>query len=256
MARAQALNGAGNLAWSQGDYGQATVWYEESMILWQQIGDMTRVACALCNLGMVLHEQGDLSGAQARYEESLALHRQQRDLDRWSIAATLNNLGQAVHKQGDWARAHALLTESLSLKREIGDDAGSAATLGNLADLASAEGDDQRAAALYRDSVALYHELGDQGGIAACCEGIAHMAVQPKNAAGDAVRAARLLAAASKLRIVAHLPLPPAEQIRYYERDLSDLRHALGDRIFEEAWTAGQTLSIDQIIADVMASAP
>jgi len=105
--RARALNGAGNLAWNQGDYAGATAWYEESIALWRRVGDAVGIARSLGNLGMVLHEQGDLSGARARYEESLALHRQQSDLDLWSIAATLNNLGRAVHEQGDGARARA-----------------------------------------------------------------------------------------------------------------------------------------------------
>jgi len=68
--RARALNGAGNLAWNQGDYARATAWYEESIILWRQVGDAVGVARALSNLGMILHERGDLGGARARYEES------------------------------------------------------------------------------------------------------------------------------------------------------------------------------------------
>jgi len=252
--RAQALNGAGNLAWSQGDYARATAWYEESIVFWRQVGDAVGIARALSNLGLVLHEQGGLGGAQARYEESLALHRQQRDLDLWSIAATLNNLGRAVHEQGDRARARALFAESLALKREIGDSAGAAATLGNLADVASTDGDYAHAATLYRDSVALYEELGDPGGIAAGCEGMAHMAAQVESAAADPLRAVRLLAAANALRTAIDLPLPPAEHSHYYGQNLTTLRQALGDRAFEDAWAGGQALSVEQIVAEVLAS--
>ncbi len=251
--RARALNGGGNLAWGQGDYARATAWYEESLVFWRQVGDAAGIARALSNLGMVLHEQGDLGGAQARYEESLALHRQRRDLDRWSIAATLNNLGRAVHELGDRARARALFAESLALKREIGDSAGTAATLGNLADVASAEGDYERAATLYRDSVTLYKELGDHGGIASGCEGMAHMAAQVESAAADPLRAVHLLAAANALRLAADVTLPPAEHDHYYGRNLTNLRHALGDRAFEDAWAGGQALSVDHIVAEVLA---
>jgi len=252
--RARALNGGGNLAWGQGDYARATAWYEESLVFWRQVGDAAGIARALNNLGMVLHEQGDLGGAQARYEESLALHRQRRDLDRWSIAATLNNLGRAVHEQGDRARAGALFAESLALKREIGDSAGIAATLGNLADVASADGDYLHAATLYRDSVALYDALGDHGGIAFGCEGMAHMAAQVESAAADPLRAVRLLAAANALRTAADLPLPPAEHDHYYGQNLVNLRQALGDHAFEDAWAGGQALPVDHIVAEVLAS--
>jgi len=252
--RARALNGGGNLAWGQGDYARATAWYEESIVSWRQVGDAAGIARSLSNLGMVLHEQGDLGEAQARYEESLALHRQRRDLDRWGIAATLNNLGRAVHEQGDRARAATLFAESLALKQEIGDSAGTAATLGNLADVASADGDYAHAAALYRDSVALYDELGDPGGIASGCEGMAHMAAQVESAAADPLRAVRLLAAANALRTASDLPLPPAEHSHYYGQNLTTLRQVLGDRVFEDAWAGGQALSVDQIVADVLAS--
>ncbi len=252
--RARALNGAGNLAWGQGDYAQATAWYEESLDFWRQVGDAAGIARALNNLGMVLHERGDLGGAQARYEESLALHRQRHDPDLWSIAATLNNLGRAVHEQGDRARARALFAESLALKREIGDSTGTAATLGNLADVASGDGDDERAATLYRDSVVLYQELGDLGGIASGCEGIAHMAAQVESAAVDPLRAVRLLAAANALRTAIDLPLPPAEHSHYYGQNLTTLRQALGDSAFEEAWAVGQALAVKQVVAEVLAS--
>jgi len=251
--RAQALNGAGNLAWSQGDYAKATAWYEESIVLWRQVDDVVGIARALSNLGMVQHEQGDLGGAQARYEESLVIKRQQRDLDRWGIAATLNNLGRVVHEQGDRARARTLLTESLTLKREIGDSAGIAATLGNLAEVADAEGDYVHAATLYRDSVALYQELGDHGGIASGCEGIAHLDAQTENPAADPSRAVRLLAAANALRIDADVTLPPAEYDHYYGRNLTNLRQALGDSLFEDAWAVGQALSVERIVAEVLA---
>jgi len=251
--RARALNGAGNLAWGQGDYAGATAWYEESIVFWRQVGDAVGIARALSNLGLVLYEQGDLGGAQARHEESMALHRQQHDPDLWSIAATLNNLGRAVHEQGDRTRARALFAESLALKQEIGDSTGTAATLGNLADMASADGDYALAATLYRDSVALYRDLGDQGGIAFGCEGIAHLAAQPGNMAVDPARGVRLLAAASNLRADAGLALPPAEQ-SLYERDLGDLRQALGDRAFEDAWAGGQALSVERIVAEVLES--
>jgi len=254
IVRARALNGAGNLAWSQGDYAKATAWYEESIVFWRQVGDGVGIARALSNLGMVLYEQGDLSRAQARYEESLALHRQWRDPDPWSIAATLNNLGRAVHQQGDRARARALFAESLALKREIGDSSGTAATLGNLADVASADGDDAHAATLYRDSVSLYKELGDPGGIAAGCEGIAYLAAQVESAAADPSRAVRLLAAANALRTAVDLPLPPAEHSHYYGQNLTNLRQALGDRAFEDAWAGGHALSVEQIVAEVLAS--
>jgi len=64
----------------------------------------------------------------------------------------------------------------------------------------------------------------------------------------------RLRAAANALRTAADLPLPPAEHDHYYGQNLVNLRQALGDHAFEDAWAGGQALSVDHIVAEVLAS--
>ncbi len=164
--RAKALNGAGYLAWRQGDYSSARPLLEAALVLGSEAGDKQSMSLALNALGNVAHDQGDYTAARALYEESLALRRELGD--KWGIAASLNNLGLIAKEQGDYTAARALHEESLPLFKEIGDEGGMAQSLHNFGSVAKEQGDYTAARALYEESLALCRELGDKWGIAAC----------------------------------------------------------------------------------------
>jgi tetratricopeptide (TPR) repeat protein len=161
---ATALNGAGNLAWQQGDYARATVLHEEALALRRTLGDTRGIAGSLGNLGTVAYRQGDYRRAAALYEEALVRHRQLED--RWGIAADLNNLAMVAYQRGDYARAAALYEEGLSLQHELQDRKGVAGSLGNLGLVVSRQGDHGRAVALQEEALALQRALGDKWGAA------------------------------------------------------------------------------------------
>ena len=129
-ALAKALTGAGTLAHNQGDYIAARSLYEESLAVWQEVGDKAGVADALNNLGWVAWRQSDYIAARALSEKSLALH--QELSDKKGIAHSLNNLGWVAHFQGDYAEARSFHERSLTLRRELGDKRSIAFTLNNL----------------------------------------------------------------------------------------------------------------------------
>jgi len=224
--RAKALNGAGALAWAQGDYTSATALLKESLDAYRSLGDRRGTAGALNGLGVVAMAQGEYARAEAYYEESLAL---QREIgDRRGIAGALNNLGQialthydyaravslyeeslelgraigernvialallnwgrVAQVRGDYARSRALLEESLALQRELNDRRGTGLSLANLGTLALHERDFDRAASLYRESLALQREMGDRWGAAASLGGLGMAAFHQ----GDAEKALTL----------------------------------------------------------------
>ena len=134
-ARAKALNGAGSLAYRQGDYVRANELFEESLSLCRELGDKPGIATALYNMGSVACEQGDYTAARNLIEESLALRRAAGD--KWGIATSLINLGHVACEQGEHVVARALHQESLAIQRELGDTWGIASSLINLGRLAS-----------------------------------------------------------------------------------------------------------------------
>ena len=73
----------------------------------REIGDRSRIALVLNNLGSVAISQGDYAAARACQEESLTIRRQIGD--RKGIAQSLGNLGVALTdiKAGDHVVIHA-----------------------------------------------------------------------------------------------------------------------------------------------------
>ncbi|MFQ5808876.1 MAG: tetratricopeptide repeat protein, partial [Armatimonadota bacterium] len=163
-ARARALNGAGFLAFRQGDYAAARAFHEESMEIRRELGDRRGVGTSLNNLGLVAADQGDYEAARAMYEESLAINREEGS-KVWE-AITLNNLGIVAERQTDYARARELFEQSLAIRRELGEKTGIAGSLNNLAVVARHEGDYAGARALLEESLEIKRELGDRRGVA------------------------------------------------------------------------------------------
>jgi predicted ATPase/class 3 adenylate cyclase/Tfp pilus assembly protein PilF len=199
-ARAKALNGAGNLAYSQGDYASAHAYYEESLTIRREVGDRSGIAGSLNNLGLVAHSQGDFASAQAYYEESLPLFREIGN--RNGIANSLNNLGLVAHSQGDYASARAYYEESLTIKREIGDRNSIANSLNNLGNVAYNQGDYASAQAYQQESLTIHREIGDRSGIATSL---------------------------NNLGLVAYSQGESASACAYYEESLT-IRREIGDR--------------------------
>jgi hypothetical protein len=69
------------------------------------------------------------------------------------------------------------------------------------------------------------------------------------SAQGQPARAARLWGAAAARRGALGTPLPPVEHA-HYERTVAAARTALGEGAFAAAWAAGQTLPLEQAIAE------
>ncbi|MBI3974619.1 MAG: tetratricopeptide repeat protein [Chloroflexi bacterium] len=172
--RARALNGAGNLAWYQGDLAVARAHHEACLALRRELGDQQGIAASLNNLGLVARAQGDYASARAHHEESLALRR--RLGDRWSIASSLNNLGLVAKGLGDHTLARAYYEESLALSRELGNKHITSAALNNLGIIARVQGDHALARAYFDESLALRQELEDRWGIASALGSLGQLA--------------------------------------------------------------------------------
>ena len=141
-ARATALDGAGVLAETQGDYDRAEALHREALALSRERGDTTGIARALGNLGVVAFDRGDDDQATTFLEESLALAREIGD--QLLVATALNDLGSVAYKRGDLDRAELLYQESLSLRRQAGSGSEIARSLNNLGAVAFDRGDFDR----------------------------------------------------------------------------------------------------------------
>lgn len=275
--RATALDGAGVLAHSQGDYAAARAFHEQSLRLWRSLddprglatclnaiavvaiaeenfdaaeqaleesidrwrglGDDARIAIALNNLGILALGRGEFHRAEAFYGESLAIKRRRQDTQ--GVAVSLNNLGEVARYQGEYSRAEMLLAESLALSRELGGRQRIAQTLHSLGMVQLQHGAAAEAARRLDESLDLFRRLDDQLGMVQCIEGIAAIA-----AAGAAHGiAARLLGAAEAARARLGSPIPLVDRPAY-DQAVDATRAGLDATAIAAAWTVGSTLAL------------
>lgn len=120
--RAGALNSAGNLLVELGEFQKARPFYEDSLVLWREIGDINGIARGLNNLGnLAWLQEKDYAKAQKLFEEVLTIG---REPNSFGHAMTLNNLGSLAKLRGDYAAALEYYTQSRQINVKIGSETG------------------------------------------------------------------------------------------------------------------------------------
>ena len=239
---AEVLNGAGTLAYGQGDYAAARSHFEESMTLHRAQGNRWGVATSLINLGSLFVDQGDYPSAKSLFEESLLLHRELRK--NWGTASALHSLGNVARLQKNYTLAQSLLEESLACWQKMGAQGSSALALGSLGLLAIEQGDSTTARSLYEKSLTITYELGNRRFLADLLEGLGGIALA-ESAPG---RTARLKGAAALLREQLGVGIAPPDQ-RWFDQWTDTARQAIGADAFDRAWAEGRALMLEQVIA-------
>jgi predicted ATPase/DNA-binding SARP family transcriptional activator len=240
--RARALHAAASLATRQGDYDHAATLSEESLALWEELGDAPGTARALLSLGTVAAEQGDHERAIALSERAAELY--QESGDRRGNALAVSNLGGIALERGEYAKASELSEQAYGLFAELEDSEGMALALVNQGFAALSEHRYERSLALLREALRRLAELEFKDVIGYCFEGLAAVLVLT----GRAEEAAKLLGAAEALRESLGVDLAPAEQATHAET-VGAVRAGLGEERFSAAWRQGKELALDEAIA-------
>lgn len=281
--RAEVLTVAGHLYALLSDYWAAQAALNESLSIYEELGDTLGRAWVLNRIGWVAREQGDLATAWRRLEQSLVLYRELDD--RHGIAESLNALGQVAVMREDVAQATALLGEGLGLARSSNDTLLTAWTLNHLGHVAQIEQDYARATRLHKvglelfrafgeqhvgiawaaqglgesalakgdmenarewlvTSLAQFRELGDRAGVAWCLAGLGSVA----GLSGQRVRAAWLWGAAEGLRTALGARGAPGARATY-ELAMAAVRAALDEGAFAAAWDDGRARPLEQVLA-------
>jgi predicted ATPase/class 3 adenylate cyclase len=241
--RAKVLQGAGYLAFAQGDYDHAQALMEESLVLSRQLGDKRGIAIALAQLGRMAHGQGEYATATTLLEDSQALFEELgSELGLPYPVACI--LGDVARDQGDDRRARELYEGALTRARGRGDKHAIAYVLRGLAYLLRACNDSGQAEALFKESLTQVWELKDQRCACLSIGGLARATVGQ----GRDARAARLFGMAEGIGQLVGTRVPPAER-EAYEQDLATVRGVLSEESFAAAWAEGRAMSIEQAIA-------
>ncbi|GAC1629146.1 MAG: hypothetical protein NVS4B2_10940 [Chloroflexota bacterium] len=284
-ARGRALNALALLAWRQGDYATARAYLDDSLKILGQANNPSALAEALHALGHVVFEGGDYAGAEALFEESRSRYRDQGDTlntvpligdlgmiayhrgsyeeakqifeethrlskqygltDR--MADALNRLGDLARLSNNFDQAQALYEQSRVLWKEARGMPGLASALHKLSQICRHRGESDGALALLRESLQLQHELGNKQGIAECLAALGGLASD----CGDFRKAARLLAAASRVLEAIGAPLAPADRVEF-KRDVEAAQSSLGELAWQAASEQGRALTVEEAVAEAL----
>jgi predicted ATPase/DNA-binding SARP family transcriptional activator len=240
--RARALHAASSLATRQGDYDRAAELSEQSLALWEELGDVSGTARSLLSLGTVAAEQGDQERAISLSERAAELYRESGD--RRGHALAVSNLGGIALERGEYAKAASLSEQAYGLFETLEDSEGMAFALVNQGFAALSEHEHERALVLLRQALRRVAELEFRDVIGYCFEGLAAVLAFT----GQPDPAARLLGAAEALRESLGVDLAPAER-ETHEETAAAVRAALGEEQFSDAWRLGRELALEQAIA-------
>jgi len=281
--RARASSAAGNLAYLQDDYVEATALLEEGLALFRDLDDRPGIAFSACWLGGTLVARRDLDRAASLAAEALAVARELDDdeylrlaLDLSALAADLRGeVGQARRlyeeclalarrhgdgtkivqalaclaivgiEEADHAAARRWGEEALALARTLGDKFATRDALLSLGLVAVAEGDPEEAATSFREALRLSDELAQRFELATCLKGLGAVAALRD----QPERAVHLFAAGKRVQesFGAADDVPPIE--RDLDRHLAAARALTGEQAFAAAWAFGLVMRQEDAVA-------
>jgi len=237
---ASAMGHLGDLATLRGRYDEARPRLTQALTIARDSGNPALVADVLASLGWLAHAQVDIEAARVHFSEAMAVC---EEIQR-PFPTVLRGMAEVLRATGDPAAARALFDQALALVERVPNDRGRAAVLAGLANVAGDRHDLRGARSRHRLALKLWLDLGPVAGLADELEDVAGLAV----ADGDPDRAARLFAAATKLREARGYVRSPFQEAAHAE-DLAGARTGLDRDAFDAAWAAGKDLSPQDAVA-------
>jgi predicted ATPase len=282
--RAASLQMSSRMAMWRGDLNNAVARASESLTVWQRLEDEQKIPMSLMETGVALINIGKdreahslLKEAESLFKESgksyfhaitlvhlgnvslgLGNPAEARDWleqahpifkqigEEWGLSFMLNNLGEVARVQGNYEQAYEYYKESESLLRATGDKGDLARLVHTLGYIAGHRGQEVLAEMQFRESLAMFRKLGNKRGIAECIAGLASLRAKQ----GKAQVGAQMLGAAETLLGASGAAWWPADRVEV-EKTRALLQAALAENEFKSAWTAGQSMSLEQALAFV-----
>jgi predicted ATPase/class 3 adenylate cyclase len=238
---ADALRWLGVLAEQQLDFGRSRMLLEQSMALYDELGNASRVAACLNSLGVVARSSGDVVRAEELLLEAVRIRRERNE--DLALTSSLNNLGIIYLDRGDCERALEIFTENLARDRANNDEWGAACTSLNLAVAHLAAGSPDEAQPLIRSCLTSYDELGDLDLLIGALEAGAGLA-----AAREQWKVGlRLGAAATRGRQVLSVPIA-AVDLLHLERWMAQSAAGLPPETAAAARDEGAAMTVEQAV--------
>jgi predicted ATPase/DNA-binding winged helix-turn-helix (wHTH) protein len=242
--RAHALRAYGSSTDIAGDDEAATQLYEQSLALFEQLGDERGRAVLLHRLGIQAMRRREPERARKLIEASHAIH--ERNDDRWGLTQTIGTLGALARDGGHEDLARELITKSAALAHELAIPWWESGMLAELAQLALTAGRLDEGETRARESLALADQIRDRSGRVFGVGLFARLAVEH----GQFERAGRLWGAI----VDEDGGAPLGGWRRHRERCEARIREAAGPE-FERGYAEGHALTLDDAVSLALAAA-
>jgi predicted ATPase/class 3 adenylate cyclase len=236
--RAPALRAYGSAAYISGQAERAMRLWEQSLALFEQLGDVLGRAVLLHRLGVSALERGELDRARELTEASDELY--VRSGDAWGRVLTVGVLGAIARDEGDAERAFELMAEAAALAHEFRVLWWEGGLLAELASLSLNAGRVDEAEEHARKSLALADELHDRSGRVFGVGLLACVAAER----GEREHAGLLWGSIEEADAVA-----PLGGWRGHRRECEAFVSAAAGPEFERGRAAGRELTLDAAVA-------
>jgi predicted ATPase/class 3 adenylate cyclase len=244
--RLLALEAAGSLAYWQADMDTAEAYYIECLELTRTTGDKAALATALYNAAFPrVVSMAEQDRPRLLLQEALGLFRELGD--QTGVARTLWALGNGDYFARDFDKALALLTESQAAFRTVDDRFGLAWTLHTTGLVGLKTGDINMARARFLEALRLFQEANDISGLVLQLDNLS----QVIRLEGDPYCATRLASAAKFHQGSSGTNLGQLLS----EQEGRTGREGLSEEDGARAWAEGQSLGLDEALAEAIAAA-
>jgi predicted ATPase/DNA-binding CsgD family transcriptional regulator len=286
--RAEAVQTAAEIVYSNGDYGGARVWFERAVDNWRALGDRAGLGSSLGYYGRTIvltaHTADEYGRGKALMEEAIAVSQQTGTL--WWAAWSMHFLGASAWEHAELELAARALAEGEAILTQLGESHAHSHLIALLGAVLRDQGDLDRGQQLIEQSLAASRAINCQDGAAVALSLLAGLT----RLRGDAVLAtkqaieglvlqhrqtndalgARLAGCVELLgglacmqgqsertarlfgaaATVRHNSSVPMPPISRatYERDLAIARGQLGSRRFGAAWAEGAQMNVGKLV--------
>jgi predicted ATPase/class 3 adenylate cyclase len=238
---AAALSTLSTLHLQQGDLPHAREYAEEAIDIFRELKDRIGEAIGLLNLGEILVRQADLEGARKLFEQCLVISRSIKHQELESDCE--RNLGELALSLGNLASAQARFSRALKVCRDAEDKRGEAIALWHLGKTDAAGGDLDAARTKLGEALRALQAFEMSSEVLDCLDDY----VKLLRIAGQMENSVHACSAATAGRESLGLPRSPQRDAEI-QACVRAARESLGDDVFEEAWSTGQTWALDEAI--------
>ena len=155
----------GLILYYSSNYDQALEYHQMAKKMAEELGDKSRLAVALNNIGLIYDDKADYNKALKYYMESLALV-EDTEKGKWQMGSTLNNIALIYQIQKKYDEALEFHNRSLAIKKEINNQKGIGSSLHNIGLVYKLKGELEKSLEYYSLALKVRRENNDDNGTA------------------------------------------------------------------------------------------